>query len=138
MQRLIKFAPTEESEQIPELKNIKKNTHVPDMTGLQFTAVEEFLRINDLSFQLEGSGSHILSQSQRSDEVSLVLGVPKIKATVVPNCKGKTVREALKLVNFSKIRVIINGNGIVVKQFPSPGKNIKNNQILTLTCAESS
>ena len=108
------------------------------MTGLQFTAAEEFLRINDLSFQIEGSGSHILSQSQKSDEVSLVLGVPKLKATVVPNFRGKTVREALKLVNFSKIRVKINGNGIVIKQSPSAGKKINNNQILTLTCVESS
>jgi cell division protein FtsI/penicillin-binding protein 2 len=88
--------------------------------------------------QIEGSGTHVLSQSQNSDEVTLVLGVPKVKATIVPNLKGKTIREALKLVNFSKLRVKITGIGIVVKQSPSPGKTIKNNQILTLTCAESS
>ena len=138
MQRLIKFAPTEESEHVPELKIVEKKTHVPDMTGLLFTAAEEFLQINDLSFQIEGSGTHVLSQSQNSDEVALVLGVPKVKTTVVPNLKGKTIREALKLVNFSKLRVKITGNGIVVRQSPSPGKTIKNNQILTLTCAESS
>lgn len=138
MQRLIKFAPTEESEQVPELKIVEKKTHVPDMIGLQLSAAEEFLQINDLSFQIEGSGTHVLSQSQNSDEVTLVLGVPKVKATIVPNLKGKTIREALKLVNFSKLRVKITGIGIVVKQSPSPGKTIKNNQILTLTCAESS
>ena len=108
------------------------------MTGLLFTAAEEFLRINDLSFQIEGSGTHVLSQSQNSDEVALVLGIPKVKTTVVPNLKGKTIREALILVNFSNLRVKITGNGIVVRQSPSPGKTIKNNQILTLTCAESS
>jgi len=138
IQRLIKFAPTEESEQVPELKIAEKNTHIPDMTGLQFTAAEEFLKINDLSFEITGNGTHVISQSQKSDEVALVLGNPKIKASVIPNFKGKTVREALKLVNFSKIRVKINGKGIVVKQSPSPGKKINNNQILTLTCAESS
>jgi len=108
------------------------------MSGMQFTAVEEFLRINDLSFQIEGNGSHVISQSQNSDEIALVLGNPEQKTTVVPNFRGKTVREALKLVNFSKIRVKINGNGIVIKQSPSPGIKIKNNQTLTLTCAKSS
>jgi cell division protein FtsI/penicillin-binding protein 2 len=138
MQRIIKFAPTQESERAPELKIAEQNTHIPDMTGLQFTAAEEFLRINDLSFQIEGNGSHVLSQSLKSDEVVLVLGTPKVKTTVVPNLKGKTVREALKLVNFSSFRVLINGSGIVVKQSPDPGKKINNYQILTLTCAESS
>jgi len=137
IQRIIKFAPTEESEQIPELKIVNQNTHVPDMTGLQFTAAEEFLKINDLSFQIKGKGTHVVSQSQKSDEIALVLGDPKIKETVVPNFKGKTVREALKIVNFSMIRVKINGNGIVIKQSPSPGKKVTRNQILTLTCAES-
>ena len=138
LHRLIKFAPTEESEHVPELKIADKNTHVPDMTGLQFTAAEEFLQINDLSFQIEGNGSHVLSQSQSADEVALVLGNPKLKSTLVPNFKGKTVREALKLVNFSKLRVKIDGNGIVVKQSPSPGQKINNNQVLILTCVESS
>jgi len=138
IQRLIKFAPTEESEQVPELNIAEKNNHIPDMIGLQYTAAEEFLKINDLSFQIEGDGTHVLSQSQESDEITLVLGNPKIKTSVVPNFKGKTVREALKLVNFSKMRVKINGNGIVIKQSPSPGIKINNKQILTLICAESS
>jgi len=137
MQRLIKFAPTEGTDLVPELKIVEKNTRIPDMTGMQFTAAEEFLRINDLTFRIEGSGTHIKSQSQKSDEVALILGDPKVKTAVVPNLKGKTIREALKLVNFSNIRVKINGSGIVVNQSLSPGKTIKNNQILTLTCAES-
>ena len=108
------------------------------MTGLQFTAAEEFLRINDLPFQIEGSGSHVLSQSLKSDEIALVLGNPKIKTTIVPNVKGKTIREALKLINFSDLRVVINGSGIVIKQSPEPGNKINSHQTLILTCAESS
>jgi len=138
MQRIIKFAPTNESERAQELKIAEQNNHIPDMTGLQFTAAEEFLRINDLSFQIEGSGSHVLSQSLKSDEIALVLGNPEVKTTIVPNVKGKTIREALKLVNFSDLRVVINGSGIVVKQSPEPGKKINSYQTLILTCAESS
>ena len=63
------------------------------------------------------------------------------KAEIVENVsqiQHPMVREALKLVNFSNIRVKINGSGIVVNQSLSPGKTIKNNQILILTCVESS
>ena len=138
IQRIINFAPTKESEHVPELKIAEQNSHIPDMTGLRFTAAEEFLLINDLSFQIEGSGSYVLSQSQKADEVSLVLGNPQMKTAVVPNLKGKTIREALKLVDFSNFRVIINGSGIVVKQSPAPGKKTNSYQVLTLTCSESS
>ena len=138
MQRILNFAPTKESEHVPELKMAEQNTHIPDMTGLRFAAAEEFLLINDLSFQIEGSGSYVLSQSQQANEVSLVLGNPQMKTAVVPNLKGKTIREALKLVDFSNFRVIINGNGIVVKQSPAAGKKINSYQVLTLTCSESS
>jgi len=138
LKRLIKFAPTEESEQIPELKIVERSNRVPDMTGLQFLGAEEFLKINDIGFIIEGEGTHVISQTQSSDDLAITLGVPEIKASVVPNLRGKTIREALKLVNFSKLRVKINGSGVVIKQSPSAGQKIKNNQILTLTCAESS
>jgi hypothetical protein len=65
------------------------------------------------------------------------LGFPDINTAVIPNLKGKTIREALKLVDFSKLRVIINGSGVVIKQSPLAGKKLINNQVLTLTCVES-
>jgi membrane peptidoglycan carboxypeptidase len=138
LKRLIKFAPTDESESMPELKIVEKNTRIPDMTGLYFDAAEEFFQINDLSFQIKGAGTHIISQSQNSDDLSVTLGFPDVKTTVIPNLKGKTIREALKLVDFSKLRVKINGSGVVIKQSPSAGKKLINNQLLTLTCVESS
>jgi cell division protein FtsI/penicillin-binding protein 2 len=138
IKRLIKFAPTEESEQSPELKIAKKNTRIPDMTGLQYVAAEEFFQINDISFQIEGKGTHIISQNKEMGDLEITLGFPDVKAGVVPNLRGKTIREALKLVNFSKLRVKINGTGVVIKQSPSAGQTLKNDQILTLTCVESS
>lgn len=138
LNRIMKFVPTEENGQVPELMFAEKNTRIPDMTGMQYIAAEEFLKINDIPYEIKGSGSHIISQSKKSDEFAITLGNPEVKSTVVPNLKGKTIREALKLVNFSKLRVKINGSGVVIKQSPTPGKTIKHNQILTLTCEESS
>jgi cell division protein FtsI/penicillin-binding protein 2 len=138
LKRLVQFAPANEGKPIPDIKIADKNTKIPNMTGLHFLAAEEFLKINDISFNTDGKGTHVISQSQNSDYLEIKLGEPELNSSVVPNLKGKTVREALKLINFSKLRVKINGNGIVIKQSPAAGKQIKNNQILTLTCVESS
>ncbi len=138
MKRILKFAPTENNKKLPELKIVEKSTRIPDMTGLQYDAAEEFLKINDISYQINGDGTHIISQTNNSDDLAITLGNPDVKSNVVPNLKGKTIREALKLVNFSKFRVQINGSGVVVKQSPTAGQKIKNNQILIITCAESS
>ena len=138
LKRLIQFAPSNEGKQTQDLKMANRSTKIPDLSGLQFVAAEEFLKINDISFHTEGSGTHVISQSRDSDQLRIILGEPKLKTSIVPNLRGKTVREALKLVNFSKIDVKINGNGVVVKQSPRAGQPIKKNQTLTLTCAEKS
>ena len=138
LKRLIQFAPSNEGKQTQDLKMANRSTKIPDLSGLQFVAAEEFLKINDISFHTEGSGTHVISQSRDSDQLRIILGEPKLKTGIVPNLRGKTVREALKLVNFSKIDVKINGNGVVVKQSPRAGQPIKKNQTLTLTCAEKS
>jgi len=138
IKRIMKFAPTENNEKLPEVKIVEKSTRIPDMTGLQYVAAEEYLKINDISYQINGDGTHIISQTNKSDDLAITLGNPDVKSNIVPNLKGKTIREALKLVNFSKFRVQINGRGVVIKQSPAAGQKIHNNQILIITCAESS
>ncbi len=138
MQRLLKFAPAEENYPLYQQKFVNKNLRIPDLRGLYYTAVEEYCQLKDISLQIEGDGTHVLSQNQNKGEVQIVLGKPVITDTRVPNLKNKTIREALKLINFSKFRVKITGRGMVVKQFPAPGSATSNNSILLLTCSESS
>ena len=138
MQRLLKFAPAEENYPLYEQKFVDKNLRIPDLRGLYYTAVEEYCQLKDISLQIEGDGTHVLSQNQNKGAVQIVLGKPVITDTQVPNLKNKTIREALKLINFSKFRVKITGRGMVVKQFPAPGSATSNNSILLLTCSESS
>ncbi len=138
MQRLLKFAPAEENYPIHEQKFVDKNLRIPDLRGLYYTAVEEYCQLKDISLQIEGDGTHVLSQHQNQGEVQIVLGKPVITNTKVPNLKDKTIREALKLINFSKFRVKITGRGMVVKQSPAPGSKVSQNSTLLLTCSESS
>ena len=68
------------------------------------------------------------------NEVILKMGNPELSASQMPNLKGLTVREALKKIDFSKLRVKIEGNGKISKQTVKPGTHVKNSQVLTLSC----
>lgn len=136
MQRLLKFTPAEDPENIPELQLVQKNSQIPDLRGLAYTAAEEYFQIHNLSVSVEGTGSHVFAQSQNSDEIHIVLGNPDIKISKAPNLRGKTLREALKQINFSECRVKIIGKGIVINQSLPPGTFLQKNQTFTLTCSE--
>jgi cell division protein FtsI/penicillin-binding protein 2 len=137
MDRIIKFVPTDKENPLSVPKIVQRNEKIPDLSGLNLLAVEEFCRINDLSYQIEGNGTHVLAQNTKSDELYFVLGKPSFKNTKVPKLTGKTIREALKLINFSYFRVKISGRGTIIKQYPSPGTSTTRNQTLTLTCSEN-
>jgi len=81
-----------------------------------------------------GDGKYIFSQKLDDDEVIIKLGDPEISASQMPNLKGLTVREALKKIDFSKLRVKVEGNGKVAKQTVKAGTHVKNAQVLTLSC----
>ena len=68
------------------------------------------------------------------DEVILEMGNTELSASQMPDLQGLTIREALKNIDFSKIRVRIDGTGKVTKQTVKAGTRVKNAQILTLSC----
>ncbi len=51
----------------------------------------------------------------------------------VPDLLGKSLRQAMQLVNTLELKAIFEGNGIVIKQHPSPGKPIPETKILKIT-----
>ena len=136
MQRLLKFIPESSPESPPLLKMAVKNTTLPDLRGLTYTAAEEFCNINNLTYRIEGEGSHIIKQKDENGNLHLWLGEPALSAGKVPDLRGKTVREALKLINFSRYRVQIKGSGLVSSQTPAAGSALSDNQLFTLTCSE--
>ena len=66
--------------------------------------------------------------------MQIVLGTPQVQNQKIPNLKGLTIREALRRLNFTQLRVKINGKGRVVKQSIKPGEIIKSRGQLLLTC----
>jgi len=57
-----------------------------------------------------------------------------IKMDIMPDLKGLSVREALRLIDFTRIRVFIDGDGIVKKQSIKKGSAVRNGTSLYLTC----
>ncbi|TFH02220.1 MAG: PASTA domain-containing protein [Calditrichales bacterium] len=137
MKRLMKLAPGENTLRVPENMIADKRKNIPDFQGFELAAVEEFCQMNDLAFEVAGKGTHVRSQSNETDEIKLVLGDPEPVESKMPNLRGKTVREALKLINFKNIRVQISGRGVIIKQSLPPGSTITGRNNLLLTCSES-
>jgi cell division protein FtsI/penicillin-binding protein 2 len=137
MQRILNFSPVQEPQYTPEVKIAQISTSIPDMKGLPAYVAEEYFDIKNVDYNIKGNGSHILSQAQDSEEVHLLLGTLENKYDKLPNLKGLTIREALKRLNFIKLRVKITGSGRVIKQSIQPGAKIKQRNELLLTCANN-
>ncbi|RPH97607.1 MAG: PASTA domain-containing protein, partial [Calditrichaeota bacterium] len=52
----------------------------------------------------------------------------------VPSCTNLPLRNALTLLTEQNLRVVVSGNGQVVKQVPPPGKMVARGQTVKLIC----
>jgi len=61
-----------------------------------------------------------------------------VNENIMPDLRGKTVKEALLLLKSINIKFSVNGNGIVVDQSILPGTSITKNKTCRLNCSEVS
>jgi cell division protein FtsI (penicillin-binding protein 3) len=137
MKKILNFSPVEQEHPVDTRTIIAKGDNsIPDLTGMPLNAVEEFLELKGIDFDTKGKGNYIAEQKKSDSHINFILGNPKIN-NYLPNLKGLTIREALKEINFLRLRVKIIGKGIVKQQSIPPGSITQNNSILTLTCESS-
>lgn len=83
-----------------------------------------------LTLTIEGSGSYIVSQVPAAGAlvasgttVIAKLGEPPVSPgkVIVPNLKGRTMKEAMQLLGERKLTMEAEGSGIAVRQEPEPG-----------------
>ncbi len=55
-------------------------------------------------------------------------------AGVIPDVRGRSVRQAVSILKDRKLQAIVNGSGIVRDQTPEPGLPLKRGMKITLTC----
>jgi cell division protein FtsI/penicillin-binding protein 2 len=137
MERILNFAPLPDSELGAQIKIAQINNSIPDLKGLPIYAAEEYFEIKQIDYTIQGDGSHILTQSQNTDQIKLTLGIPDNQFDKLPNLKGLTIREALKRIDFRKVRVKITGSGRIIQQSIKPGSRIKRKQELHLYCSNN-
>jgi cell division protein FtsI/penicillin-binding protein 2 len=109
----------------------------PNVVGLHFSVASEVLNTRNIDFDFSGDGSYVISQKIVDDEVVLRLDDPAVDISKMPDLRGLSIREALKKIDFSKVRVKIEGKGKVKQQTVQAGTNIKNFQILVLSCSQN-
>ena len=107
---------------------------MPVLTGLTLPAVEELLAMRDISFSSKGTGNYIKKQVLENDDLILHLGDVGAATSRMPNLCGLSLREALRQLNFAKVRVKIDGSGKVVKQSLAPGASYSQGSTLYLVC----
>ncbi len=52
----------------------------------------------------------------------------------MPDLKGLSIRGALRIISEYGIKVEVEGNGIVINQYPSPGKDLRKVEVCKLMC----
>jgi cell division protein FtsI/penicillin-binding protein 2 len=135
MEKILGFEENDSS--MPEnsnLKLVKVTDEIPDLKGLSIAGVKAILEEKNIDYEIVGSMGTVRKVSQDDGVLKVMIGQPTVRVSVVPKLTGLSLREAMTKIDLSKINVRIKGSGIIKKQSVKPGKKIKNNQSLILTC----
>jgi cell division protein FtsI/penicillin-binding protein 2 len=125
---------------LPKNKQLQQQASLtPNLTGMTVLTAENLLKRNGLSYKIEynDSSSVIIDQYpkpdvslDRSHPILLVTGKPNkneetyIRTGIMPDLTGMTLRKALQVSSQSKIKLKINGMGIVQSQSIIAGTKI--------------
>ncbi|WP_441000933.1 penicillin-binding transpeptidase domain-containing protein [Fodinibius sp. SL11] len=120
----------------------------PNLTGLTKKDAEALLQKQQLSYNFQGDGDWITSQTPANgteltpnDEIELTLSntiaetevqeLPDGYATI-PNVGGMSMRKAMVLLNNRGFETKIIGSGTIYTQFPRPGDMMKQGRTVTI------
>ncbi|MEJ2543024.1 MAG: penicillin-binding transpeptidase domain-containing protein [Calditrichaceae bacterium] len=115
----------------PQLAMIKD---LPDLSGFEVENAVALLDAKDIDYEVSGRGPVISKVSLKDETLHLNKGQNRIEMNRIPNLKGLTLREATAKLDLSKIRLLIEGTGRVIKQSINPGTPIQRRTQLILTC----
>ncbi len=138
LKRILNLSPSlPQKEKTQEsLLMVEKSNSLPDLTGLERDAAVQLLKSKELDFELKGEGPYVVRAVFEKGQWILELGDRFGNDSLIPRLSGLTLREALALLDLSKIDLQIKGDptGIVYKQNIRPGTTVKKKARLVLTC----
>ena len=125
-----------DNDQTEEHLFVKQNRSVSDLSGFDRASAVRLLESKGIDYRLTGSGAYVVRSYFEKDECVLELGDHFNQNSIIPRLNGLTLREALSLLDLSRIRLKIIGDptGIIYRQNIKPGTVVKKQANLTLTC----
>ena len=115
----------------PQLALIKD---LPDLSGFEVRNAVALLDAKDIDYEISGKGPVVSKVSLKNEKVQLRKGNSKVEMENMPRLTGLTLREATARLDHSKIQLLIEGTGRVIRQSVAPGTPIQRRTQLILTC----
>ena len=121
----------------PVFKNIIKRIHEIDnkimnreIPETEIKTTENFNTINEDKFV----NKDFLEDSKMSEPKNVFTS--SSNKNIMPDLRGKTIKEAVLILNEKGIRWRLSGTGVVVEQSISPGEIINSKKICSLNCSQ--
>lgn len=112
----------------------------PSLIGKEKSEAIKICRSFDVEIEFKGSGRVILSQVFNEEEKHVTFGLGDTEksssAAQVPSVIGLSMREAINQMALANIRVVIEGNGYVIRQSLEGGTEVPSNAICKLICSK--
>ncbi|MCK5075415.1 MAG: PASTA domain-containing protein, partial [Calditrichia bacterium] len=95
---------------------------------------------NEIKYLVKGEGEFVIKQNIKNQQISeneklvITLGDIDFNYDELPMFKGKSLKEAISVLNQLKIDFAVEGNGMVVRQYPKAGTSIKKISKVKLVC----
>ncbi|HEX9656586.1 MAG TPA: penicillin-binding transpeptidase domain-containing protein [Bacteroidota bacterium] len=125
----------------------KQTKSVPDIVSLDVDAATSVLEAHGFDVDKTGEGEVVSSQSPTAG-TQLLTGKTVTIVTeegpspaitegfvVVPNLSGAAIRRAINRLRARELDVAIEGSGVVVRQSPPPGQQVKKGTRVLIRCA---
>lgn len=110
---------------------------VPDVRNMKLYEAERIILENKLDFILQGNGDTVFDQVPKpgalvneNTKIILYLGGVSTEEVVVPDLKGKSVKEATEILNSLGLKIKIKGTGFAVDQSPKEGTLVKKGEVV--------
>lgn len=115
---------------------------IPDFRGKDGKSAEYLARVEGFRVRMVGRGNNVIEQVpapgitvESGYQVILFLETStETEKISIPSLAGKSVREAVQVLNFLGMSVKIRGSGIVTEQYPLPGAKVHSGTLCMLKC----
>jgi stage V sporulation protein D (sporulation-specific penicillin-binding protein) len=110
---------------------------VPEVRKMKLFEAEKIILESKLDFILQGNGDSVVEQMPKpgalvkeNTKIVLYLSETPNEEIVVPDLKGKSVKEATEILNSLGLKIKIKGTGFAVSQKPEKGTLVKKGEIV--------